>query len=134
MELTGINGKAMIDVLPDSGADISVIGLDVLHKLGDHEYNLGKHGMVTSTAVNGAIMKPLGTTEVTFRLGPYETEEIVHVYRGVHGALMSWSAAKRIGILPESYPNHKVTLRESRQLSLDRTLCSTIDMGLCTVC
>ena len=113
MELSCINGKAMVSVLPDSGADISVMGVDVLKQIGEDVMNVRRDDRVESNAVNGSKMKALGYINGTFRLGKREVKDKIHVFRGVKGALMSWFAAKQMGILPESYPNpavHAVSL------------------------
>ncbi len=104
MELISEDGRAKVQVLPDSGAGICVIGVDVLRATGGHENNLLSSNMVHSRAVNGTIMKPIGTLPVLFKHDGKQTEETVHVYKNVKGALMSWSTSKRIGILPKCYP------------------------------
>ncbi len=119
MELISEDGRAKVQVLPDSGADICVIGVDVLRAMGGHENNLLSSNTVHSRAVNGTIMKPIGTLPVLFKYDGRQTEETVNVYKNVKGALMSWSASKRIGILTKCYPKSfiKKNVRQVKEIA-----------------
>ena len=98
-----LNGEADVQVLPDSGANICAAGVQFLTKLGEREDNIGDSDIEPQT-VNGKTMKPLGCLRVTFSTPDRTTEEIVHIYPGIKGALISWKAAVRLGFLPECYP------------------------------
>ena len=98
-----LNGEADVQVLPDSGANICAAGVQFLTKLGELEDNIGDSDVEPQT-VNGKTMKPLGCLRVTFSTPDRTTEEIVHIYPGIKGALISWKAAVRLGFLPECYP------------------------------
>ena len=98
-----LNGEADIDVLPDSGANICAAGTQFLAKLGEDKDNLDPSD-IKPQAVNGVTMKPLGCLSVTFSTSGRSSEEVVHIYPGIKGALISWKAAIRLGFLPECYP------------------------------
>ena len=98
-----LNGEADVQVLPDSGANICAAGTQFLTKLGEHKDNLNPSD-IELQAVNGNTMTPLGCLSVTFSTSGRSTEEIVHIYPGIKGALISWKAAIRLGFLPECYP------------------------------
>ena len=100
VQMTALNGSSTMSVLPDSGADISVAGLAMLHSLNEHPDNL-EPSSVTPRAVNGTTMSPIGKLQVCLSLGPTEYTDI---YPQVKGALLSWKAAKSLRILPNSYP------------------------------
>ena len=53
-------------------------------------------------------MSSVGKLPVVMSLGAKEFSEEVHIFREVKGALVSWRAAKGLGILPMCYP-HPVT-------------------------
>ena len=108
VHVSSLNGSANVDVLPDSGADISAAGTEVIRLLGDHIDNLLPSG-ITPKAANGTTMKPAGKIKVKLRLGTNEHSEDLHVYPSVRGMLISWKAAKALGILPESYPQPDVS-------------------------
>ena len=99
-----LNGKADIDVLLDSGANICAAGTQFLAKLGEHKDNLD-HSDIEPQAVNGNTMKTLGYLSFRFLTSGRSSKEAVHIYTGIRGALILWKAAIRLGILPECYPN-----------------------------
>ena len=68
VHVTSLNGSREIEMLPDSGADISAAGKEILNSLGEHADNLPQSG-ITPRAVNGTAMEPLGKLPVTLRLG-----------------------------------------------------------------
>ena len=50
-------------------------------------------------------MHSLGKMLVKFSLQGREHSEDMHIYPNVSGIIISWKAAKALGILPEHYPN-----------------------------
>ena len=104
VRMTALNGSVAFPVLPDSGADISVAGPDVLKSLNDHPDNL-LPSSVKPRAVNGTSMSPIGKLPVSISLGDTEYSDVLHIYPQVKGALLSWKAARGLKILPESYPH-----------------------------
>ena len=56
----------MVEVLPDSGADVCVGGLTLLKQLGEHQDNLHSSS-VTPHAVNNTTMKPMRKLPITIR-------------------------------------------------------------------
>ena len=61
-------GSHYIDVLPDSGADISAAGQEMLQALGDHIDNILLSNISPRT-VNGSSMVPLDKIPITIQLG-----------------------------------------------------------------
>ena len=60
---------------------------------------------VQPMAVNGAILCPVGKIpQVAFHIGDKTVYDDVHIYQSVTSALISWTTAKQLGILPASYP------------------------------
>ena len=104
IHMSSLNGQSMVKVLPDSGADISVAGRDLLEHLHEHPGNLLPSN-VTPRAVNGTKMHPLGKIPVTLSLGAHQYTDDVYIYPEVAGTLISWKAAKGLKILPDGYPN-----------------------------
>ena len=98
-----LNGEADVQVLPDSGANSCAAGTQFLNKLGERKGNL-RPSDIEPQAVNGNTMTPLGCLPVTFSTSGRSTEEIVHIYPGIKGALISWKAAIHLRFLPECYP------------------------------
>ena len=96
-------GNGMIDILPDSGADICAAGTDFLEQLNEHQANLDPSDIKPRT-VNGSTVTPIGSLTAVFSLKNRSVEERVHIYESVSGALISWLVAKNLGILPDRYP------------------------------
>ena len=90
-------------VLPDSGADISAAGQDLLEHLDEHTDYLVP-SQIIPRAANGQKMHSLGKMLVKFQLGDKEYSDDMHIYPSVSGVIISWKAAKVLGILPEHYP------------------------------
>ena len=103
IHVSSLNGSTSVKVLPDSGADISAAGKEILHYLNENVDNL-LPSQIIPRAVNGAKMNPIGKLPVTLQLGNREYSDDFHIYPNVHGALISWKACKQLGILPECYP------------------------------
>ena len=102
--VTSANGSRELEVLPDSGADISAAGKEVLQHLHENITSL-LPSTVIPKAVNGTRMHPLGKIPVKFHLGNREYDDELHIYPNMSGALLSWKACRGLGILPDFYPH-----------------------------
>ena len=60
-------------------------------------------------------MTPIGKLPVTIQLEGRRYTDDLHIYPGVSGALISWKAAKGLGILPDHYPHPGRTLKDTPQ-------------------
>ena len=65
--------------LPDSRANISAAGAEVLALLGKYKLNLLPF-QTTARAVNCVLMQPIGKIPVGFRLGPNTFKEDLHIH------------------------------------------------------
>ena len=116
VSISSSTGTKSVDVLPDSGADISAAGQEFMKHLGQHRDNLVPSA-VTPRTVNGSCMKPWGKIPVTIQLGNQIYREDIHIYPGIAGALISWKAAKGLGILPPHYPYPQTNYRDNGGVS-----------------
>ena len=89
-------------VLPDSEADISAAGPQLLTLLDAHQLNLLPSLMLPHTA-SGHKMTPIGKLPTTFLLQGRQFCEEMHVFQEISGVMISWKACKALGILPECY-------------------------------
>ena len=103
VNITSTNGSSDVTVLPDSWADISASGREILVHLNEQPNKLIPSDVIPRT-VNGTKMFPLGKLPVTLRLGNQEYLEDVHIYPNVRDTLISWKACKALHILPPHYP------------------------------
>jgi len=104
IQVTTIMGTRELTVLPDLGADILAAGTDILTSLGGHPNNL-RPSVVVPKSVDGHNMVPLGCIPVTFSLQKREYHDNLYFLPGVTGAIISWKAARGLGILPSHYPS-----------------------------
>ena len=97
------NGSCDTLALPDSGADISAAGPQLLQLLKEHPLNLLPSEIIPRTA-DGHSMQPMGKIPITFHLQGRQHKEDMHIYSQVSGVIMSWKAARSLSILPSQYP------------------------------
>ena len=72
VHVSSLNGHAVVSVLPDSGADVSLAGPSLLQDLKDHPDNLPPSA-VSSRAVDGSVMKPMVNSQSRFHSDPDPT-------------------------------------------------------------
>ena len=101
--MTSSSGTREVEVLPDSGADISAAGQEVLRILDQHVENLLQSNN-SPRAVNGSCITHIGKLPVRIQLQERSYNDDLHIYPDVSGALILWKAAKKLGILPAHYP------------------------------
>ena len=101
--MSSSSGIRRVEILPDSGADISATRQGILSMLGQHVDNL-LPSKISPRAVNGSHMTPIRKLPVRIQLEGRSYNDDLHIYPGVTGALISWKAAKELGILPTHYP------------------------------
>ena len=103
LHIRTVNGSTITSVLPDSGADISAAGPQILTQLDEHQLNLLPSTMSPHTA-SGHQMTPIGKLPTTFVLQGRQHREDMHIFPEVKGVMISWKACKALGILPHCYP------------------------------
>ncbi|XP_065896213.1 uncharacterized protein [Dysidea avara] len=103
LNISSLNGTTAATILPDSGADISAAGEEILAHLNEHIDNLLPSTTVPKAA-NGTEMHPVGKLPICLKLGNTEFSDDLHIYPDVCGILISWKACKNLGILPDCYP------------------------------
>ena len=103
VNMSSSSGTRQVEVLPDSGVDISAAGQGILRILGQHVDNL-LLSSISPRAVNGSCMTPIGKVPIRIQLEGRSYDDDLHIHPGVTGALISWKAAKGLGILPAHYP------------------------------
>ena len=94
IQVTSSTGTKTIEVLPDSGVDVSAADQKTLSILGHHVDNL-LPASVSPRAVNGTTLIPWGKIPVTLQLGRWTCEHLPNSIR-----CFSWKAAKALHILP----------------------------------
>ena len=87
----------------DTGASISIAGLQFVRKLGIREEDLLTVDMMVTSADNSPI-EVLGAVLVDMMVGEETTKEMVYVCRGTKGCLLSLDACVNLGIVPRTFP------------------------------
>ena len=77
----GVVEGAEVPILVDSGASVSLISADFRMSVPALRNRPLKNNYIDSRAVNGQMLDTLGTSEVTFRLGPTCWQHTFHVLR-----------------------------------------------------
>ena len=104
VQMLSLNGRAVVEVLPDSGADVCVRGLTLLKQLGEHQDNL-LSSSVTLRAVNNTTIKPMGKLPIIIKLGSHNYTDTFHIFPNVTITLLLWKAARGLTILTKNYLN-----------------------------
>ena len=102
--LTGPKKTAIITAVPDSGAEATVAGLDVLHTLGLDMNRLEQRGTVNLQAANRTPIESLGKLDVEIELMNRRTRTAIFFCADQDGMLLSWFTSKELGILSQNYP------------------------------
>ena len=103
VQMLSSNGTKNIRVLPDSGAEITAAGKEILAYLDHHPDNL-LPSTVIPRAVNGNSMTPIGRIPIVIHLQGKRYTDDLHIIPGITGTVISWQASRSLGVLPEHYP------------------------------
>lgn len=98
------NGQAMIQALPDTGAEFSGAGLNFLSALGEDDHNLIESDL-KAEVFNGQMITAIGCIPVTVQFNELERVEVmVFIFREVKNFILSWFASKELGLLSPNFP------------------------------
>jgi len=92
-------------MLPDTGADITVIGPKHLESLGIPRCNLSPPPATDVLTADGSSMTPaLGCFETTLQLGQASCKAIVHVHEDIQTPLLSYGHCVDLAIVSTDFP------------------------------
>ena len=94
---------AEMEALPDTGADVSVAGLDFAPPIDELNDNL-QPPTTHPRAVDGHTVRSRGSLPVQIRLGDVTVSDTVHIIPGVPRLLLSWKTAQALRLIPTDYP------------------------------
>ncbi|MCP3680923.1 MAG: hypothetical protein GY782_11975, partial [Gammaproteobacteria bacterium] len=89
--------------LCDTGASISIAGVQFARKLGIREEDLLRVNMMITSADDSPI-KVVGAVLVDIWAGGEATKEMVYICEGTKGCLLSLDACVNLGIIPKTFP------------------------------
>ncbi|KAK3889428.1 hypothetical protein Pcinc_006564 [Petrolisthes cinctipes] len=99
-------GIGVLNMLPDTGADTSIIGLDHLHSIGLKQDDLKPPPQEPTYAADGAPMQPaIGSVQVHLQLKGNRIAEWIDVHPSIPLPLLSYRACRELSIIPERFPH-----------------------------
>ena len=106
IEILDIKGNLITaaTAIPDGGASVTVMGPDILHRLGENMNNLQHRGKGRLEAADGLPLETAGRLDLQLRYEGRSTRTPVVVCLQKDGMLISWFACLELGILHDSYP------------------------------
>ncbi|XP_068235531.1 uncharacterized protein [Palaemon carinicauda] len=94
-----------IQMLPDTGAEVSVVGPQHLDLLKIPRSNLKPFPTTVTLTADGSAMTPaLGTFQATLTLGKQSCSAVIQVHDGVQTPLLSYSHCKELAIISPDFP------------------------------
>ena len=98
-----IANGASVQAIPDTGADCTACGEDILGLIGVHPDNL-RAPSLSLKAADGHQYCQVGEFDAKITCGDRSVRDTIHVIKGTTGLLMSWYATRDLGFLPSAYP------------------------------
>ncbi|KAK3895520.1 hypothetical protein Pcinc_000758 [Petrolisthes cinctipes] len=94
-----------LHMLPDTGADVTIIGEKHMSTLQVSRSSLQPLPSNTVLTADGSEMSPaLGYFQATLQLGKKWCTARIHVHKGVPTPLLSYSHCKELNIIPQEFP------------------------------
>ncbi len=90
--------------IPDTGAEGTVAGLQLLKDLDIKPNQLKRDSRRTVVGIDGSDLRPMGTLQVDLRLQGRQTTEKITFCHGIEKFYLSREACKRLGIVPPYFP------------------------------
>ena len=81
--ITSLNGSATLNVLPDTGADITAADLKVLKLLGEDINNLLPPVSGPTSSADGSPLKSLGQLPISISFGEITVNETVQIFPSI---------------------------------------------------
>ncbi|XP_068206283.1 uncharacterized protein [Palaemon carinicauda] len=104
IHITHPAGNSSILWTPDSGAEATVMGLNVARSLGIYPYMLEPSKIGKLCSAGYQTLNCVGAFTSHLSLGDRQTKAEITVVKEVKGALLSWFDSIALGILPEDFP------------------------------
>lgn len=97
--------SSYLQMIPDTGADITVIGLQHLRNLSISTRKLHASPQTTTLTADGSEMTPaLGTFTATLALGTRSCSAQIRVHKDIQTPLLSFSHCQALAIIPKEFP------------------------------
>ena len=98
-------GSSSLSMLPDTGADVTIIGPGHLARLGLSTSDLQPPPADPRYTADGSLMTPaLGSLQVELHLKDNKTEAWIDVHDDIPVPLLSYQACKELRLIPDRFP------------------------------
>ncbi|XP_068229734.1 uncharacterized protein [Palaemon carinicauda] len=105
LDLTYKGETSKIMMLPDTGADVSVMGPQHLELLQITRNKLQRSATSVTLTADGSQMTPaLGTLKATLSLANRSCHAMIQVHEGIQMLLLSYAHCKELAIIPPDFP------------------------------
>ncbi|XP_068216653.1 uncharacterized protein [Palaemon carinicauda] len=105
LDLTYNGETSKILMLPDTGADVSVMGPQHLELLQITRNELQRSATSVTLTADGSQMTPaLGTLKATLSLANRSCHAMIQVHEGIQMPLLSYAHCKELAIIPPDFP------------------------------
>ena len=103
--VTHSTGKGVLLMLPDTGADTTIIGPDHLPGIGLKKEDLRAPPQTPTYGPDGNLMNSaIGSVEVQLEIKGNITQEWIDVHPGTPTPLLSYQACQKLALIPEKFP------------------------------
>ncbi|KAK3890324.1 hypothetical protein Pcinc_005706 [Petrolisthes cinctipes] len=115
VSVTYRKGTYTLDMLPDMGADTTIIGPDHLQHIGLSLSDLQPPPQTPTYAADGSLMKSaIGSVQVQLQVKERSTQEWMDVHHGIHIPLLSYRACRELALIPELFPHQIAQVTHAR--------------------
>lgn len=105
VSVTHVRGTGDLSMLPDTGADTTVIGPDHLRSIGLTLDDLQPPPQTPTYVADGSPMQPaIGSVQVRLQVKDSSTREWIDVHPGTPVPLLSYRACRELTLIPERFP------------------------------
>lgn len=106
VSVTHDKGTRDLSMLPDTGADTTIIGLDHLRSIGLTHNNLQPPPQTPTYGADGSLIQPaIGSVQVQLQVKDISTQEWIDVHPGTPVPLLSYRACRELSLIPERFPH-----------------------------
>lgn len=120
-----------LHMLPDTGADVTIIGQRHLKDLGLPKSSLDPPLSTTTLTADGSEMSPaLGTIRVTLALGEKKCKAVIQVHSNVQTPLLSYAHCRELAIISTQFPKPILKVKHANTLLSSMTPAAAKDYFL----
>ena len=94
----------ILEAIPDTGAEITVCGMNTMKKLGIKRKDLDVSKTRKMTAANGTEIEYLGEKSLSVKINQVSTTETFAVCKNQYDILLSWKLCRNLKLIPNNFP------------------------------